>query len=168
MIRDYIVLFTLMFMLMFSALITSYVYNVSISYFFFEIEKMGYTEMQPVYGQFYGITSLIQVVGIIAIFMTIVISIVVVVRVGFTPLGIIVAIPVYFIMIFTSLVFSNSYVYIMNVLLAYDTSFPINPYLDFMGYHLPQIITVAGAIMFVFAYAKYPKSINDGISLPSG
>ena len=119
-------------------------------------------DLQP----FSTFLTTLQYAGILSIMMSIISSTIIVAKVRYSPFGAIIMIVLYFVGIFMSMVFSNAYTYMSEVMTQMIPSFSVLPYLDWMALNLPYINAVVGGIMFFLAYSKTPfkQSSNQGFS----
>jgi len=162
MIRDYIAFFSISFIFLVSSLISSFVFHVFINELVDNIGSVDlgvdYTDLINIYNtKFALLTNTIQIVGIVSIFGIMITSALLVTRVRMTPLALPFAVIIYFIGIFISMAFSNSYAYMLTELQSFDPTFEINSYFDWIGLHLPYITGIIGGVLMILAYAKAPN-----------
>lgn len=163
MIRDYIAIVGFSFLFLVASLISSFVFNTFINEMIIQVGNLSingidYTELLSIYNsKFALLTNTIQIVGIVSIFGVMISSALLVTRVRMSPLALPFAIIIYFVGIFISMAFSNSYSYMVTELQTYDSSFTINSYFDWIGLRLPYITGIIGGVLMVLAYAKAPS-----------
>lgn len=176
MIRDYLVLTGITASLLLVTLIASFTYYVSIESIItafttegtsiynmtisddLDGEEITAEELQP----FRTFLITLQYAGILSIMMSIISSTIIVAKVRYSPFGSIIMIVLYFVGIFMSMVFSNAYVYMHEVMTEMIPSFSVLTYLDWMALNLPYINAVVGGVMFFLAYSKTPFKQGQG------
>lgn len=165
MIKDLFSLIGINIIILIISLVVSFVYYVSISALiegFESYEEMDWTEAQSHYSQMFVIGDILQVAGIISIFSMTITSALLVTRMRFSPLALPFAIIFYFVAIFLSMVYSNTFVYMEAELQSYEASFTVNEYLSWIAIEFPYITAIVGVILMFLAYAKSPYKISPG------
>jgi len=161
MIRDYIGVLSLSFLFLIASMVSSFVFHIFINEMIEQIGTLSvgvdYTDLLSIYNNNFSLlTNTIQLVGIVSIFGVIITSALLVTRVRMSPLALPFAIIIYFVGIFISMAFSNTYNYMLSELQTYDPTFSVSNYFDWIGLNLPYIVGIVGGILMVLAYAKAP------------
>jgi len=168
MIRDYIAVFSMSFVFLVASLVSSFVFHIFINNLVDNIGTLDlgvdYTDLITIYNEKFALlTNTIQLVGIFSIFGIMITSALLVTRVRMSPLALPFAVIIYFIGIFISMAFSNSYAYMLTELQEYDATFSVNSYFDWIGLHLPYITGIIGGVLMILAYAKSPHKGGQSI-----
>ncbi len=108
-----------------------------------------------------------QLLGVIAQVGYFAVSAYVVSRVRFTPLGIPFFLVLYFIGIFTAMLYANLYSNVSTMIQTGVPSFTVNSYFEWINLNQPYITAAIGLVMFIFAYLKspQPQTQTAGITL---
>jgi hypothetical protein len=102
------------------------------------------------------IPQTIQIIGIVAQILYIIMGIVFVASVRYNPVGIVLIFIFYFVGIFGSMVYANIYQMMSQTLQQVVPSFAVNAYFDWINLKLPYIMAFVGGFMFILAYVKLP------------
>jgi len=166
MIRDYIVFICLTVIFIFCSLIVSFVYKYIVEKTVEEFSNVyDLSGIQDKINVFLNFGNIIEIVGIIGVFGVIVSSALIVSKVNFSVLALPFGIIIYFIGIYISFIFANTFVYLYSSLLQTYPNYQINPYLYFIGSNLPYIVAFVGFVLMILAYSKASKPQYQGLSV---